>query len=106
MHALAFDALGPDRIGGRHVHDDARVARFSEAPLDRELILFVALLGAEKTAGLASANEKAVFDGPSVLGGGFRVDDPANGVLAVEKFGFGTGRDRLGGEGIDEGGRQ
>ncbi len=106
MHALAFDALGPDRIGGRHVHDDARVARFSEAPLDREAILLIAFFGAQKAAGLADAGEQPVLDRPSIFEAVGRKGYPTDGVLAVKKFGLGAGRGRVGGEGIDGGRRK
>jgi hypothetical protein len=41
VHALALDALRPDRVGGRHVYHHAGVAGLGEAPFDREAILLV-----------------------------------------------------------------
>ena len=105
VHALALDALRPDRVGGRHVHDHAGITRLGEAPFHREAILLIALGGAKEAAGLAGAREDAVLDGPGILAA-FREDDPAGGVLAVEEFGLRGRRDGVGGEGVDEGGSQ
>jgi len=87
------------------VHDHAGITRLGEAPFHREAILLIALGGAKEAAGLAGAREDAVLDGPGILAA-FREDDPAGGVLAVEEFGLRGRRDRVGGEGVDEGGSQ
>ena len=87
------------------MHDHAGVARFGEAPLDREAILLVALGGAEEAIGFTRARQDAVLHGPGILTG-FGEDDPAGGVLAIEEFGLGGRLDRVGGERVDEGGYQ
>jgi hypothetical protein len=95
VHALALDALRPDGVGRCHVDDHSGITGLGEAPLDREAILFIALLSAQEAVRLTGADEEVILYAPGLLGGRFGKNDPTGGVFAVEEFGFGRGRDRV-----------